>query len=149
MNLIAWLVVAFAAATAQTRPGTDSASSPNFSRLDSLYSARDTAGLVAAARPLTSNSSRAARLYRGISAGWSGKPRDAITLLRPLADSAVIPPEKRRDVIRILAESYARSRKYAEASEMYKRELAQTDSVATTLRSSIDSLEKTRSAEAA
>jgi hypothetical protein len=42
------LVVALTAATAQTRPGTDSASSPNLSRLDSLYTARDTAGLVAA-----------------------------------------------------------------------------------------------------
>ena len=149
MILIAGLVIALATGAVQTPTATDSASKSIFSRLDSLYTERDTAGLVSAARPLTADSSRAARLYRGIAAAWSGKSRAAITLLRPLADSAVIPAGTRRDVVRILSEHYARIRNYPEATAMYERELAQTDSIAAALRASVDSLDSVKAATAA
>jgi Kef-type K+ transport system membrane component KefB len=146
MILIAGLVIALATGAAQVPTVTDSTSISSFARLDSLYAARDTAGLVAAARPLSADSTRSARFYRGIAAAWSGKSRAAITLLRPLADSAVIPAERRRDLVRILSEHYARTRNYPEAAAMYERELAQTDSIASALRASVDSLDSAQKA---
>jgi Kef-type K+ transport system membrane component KefB len=149
MILIAGLVVALATGAAQTIRVADSAATARYSRLDSLYKIRDTASLVSAARPLINDSSRAARFYRGVAAAWSGKSRDAITLLRPLLDSGAIPPERKADVMRLLSERYARMRNFAEAAGIYERELAEKDSVASQLRQSVDSLDSATAANAA
>jgi Kef-type K+ transport systems, membrane components len=143
MNLIAGLVLALATGAEQTTNVAHSAATPSYSRLDSLYTARDTASLISAARPLVKDSSSPARFYRGVAAAWSGKSRDAIALLRPLLDSAAITPGRKADVIRLLSESYARTRNFAEAAGIYEKALAEKDSVAMQLRQSVDSLSVT------
>ncbi|HST07086.1 MAG TPA: cation:proton antiporter [Gemmatimonadaceae bacterium] len=98
--------------------------------VDSLYIARDTAGLVRALRSWKSDSLPRVRLYRGVTAAWTGRITEAIRILRPLVDSAS--PEltrgQRREAIRALAESYSRKRQYSEATALYDRELGSLDS---------------------
>jgi Kef-type K+ transport system membrane component KefB len=97
--------------------------------LDSLYAARDTAGLVRALGSWKGPSSARLELYRGVSAVWTGRVTHAITILRPLLDSAsaTLTRAERRDAIRALGESYARKRQYSEAAALYDRELRSLD----------------------
>ncbi len=97
--------------------------------LDSLYAARDTAGLVRALRSWSGESGPRVELYRGVSAVWTGRVTQAITILRPLVDStgAALTREQRRDAVRALAESYARKRQYSEAAALYDAELNTLD----------------------
>jgi Kef-type K+ transport system membrane component KefB len=97
--------------------------------LDSLYAARDTAGLVRALRSWKGASNAHLELYRGVALVWTGRVTQAITILRPLVDSAgaTLTRDERRDAIRALAESYARKRQYAEAAALYDSELRSLD----------------------
>ena len=105
--------------------------------LDSLYSARDTAGLVRALRSWNGEPSARLELYRGVSAVWTGRVTQAITILRPLLDSAgtTLTRSERRDAVRALAESYARKRQYSEAAALYDSELTSLDTALDSARS--------------
>jgi Kef-type K+ transport system membrane component KefB len=98
--------------------------------LDSLYSARDSAGLAKALRQWKPGSGPRIKLYRGLSASLSGKPADAIRDLRPLLDSSrsILTPAEQRYAVRALAESYSRTGKFTEASALYDAELRSLDS---------------------
>ena len=100
------------------------------STLDSLYIARDTVGLVRALRSVESDSLPRVRLYRGVSAAWTGRITEAIRILQPLVDSesAALTRGQRREAIRALGESYSRKRLYAQAAAVYDRELESLDS---------------------
>ena len=149
MILVAALVVALATGASQTTRVDDNVATPGYSRLDSLYSASDTAGLIKAIRPFVGDSSRTARFYRGVAAAWTGKSLNAIALLRPLLDSGLIPPARKSAAMRLLSERYARVRNFSEAARIYERELAGKDSVAKQLRQSVDSLDSVSTAQAA
>src|SRR3954471_14961645 len=97
--------------------------------VDSLYIARDTAGLGRAVRPWKSDSLPRVRLYRGVTAAWTGRITEAIRILRPLVDSesAALTRGQRREAIRALAESYSRKKLYSEAAALYDRELESLD----------------------
>jgi Kef-type K+ transport system membrane component KefB len=99
--------------------------------IDSLYGARDTSGLVQSLRAWGGDSTPRIELYRGIAALWTGRPTQAISVLRPLLDSArsALTRDQRRDAIRALAESYARKRDYADAAALYDAELKSLDAV--------------------
>src|SRR5690242_5808280 len=99
--------------------------------IDSLYGARDTSGLVQSLRAWGGDSTPRIELYRGIAALWTGRPTQAISVLRPLLDSArsALTRDQRRDAIRALAESYARKRDYANAAALYDAELKSLDAV--------------------
>lgn len=102
----------------------------SLSALDSLYSARDSAGLAKALRQWKPGSGPRITLYRGLSASLSGKPEEAIRDLRPLLDSSrsILTPTEQRYAVRALAESYSRTGKFAEASALYDAELRLLDS---------------------
>jgi Kef-type K+ transport system membrane component KefB len=97
--------------------------------LDSLYSARDTTGLVRALRSWKAESPLRVELYRGVSAVWTGRVTQAISILRPLLDSASdrLTHDQRRDAIRALGESYSRKRQYSDAAALYDAELSNLD----------------------
>jgi Kef-type K+ transport system membrane component KefB len=97
--------------------------------LDSLYGARDTSGLVRALRSWQGESNAHVELYRGVAAMWSGRVTQAITILRPLVDSArtTLTRDERRDAVRALAESYARKRQYSDLTALYDSELRSLD----------------------
>ncbi len=99
------------------------------SNIDSLYAARDTAGLAAALRTWQGGSNARMELYRGISSVWTGRVTHAIGILRPLLDSArsSLTRDEQRAAIRALGESYARKRQYAEATALYDTELKALD----------------------
>jgi Kef-type K+ transport system membrane component KefB len=137
ITLVAALSLAFSQIASQR---SDSAAAQSYDSLHSLYAKRDTSRFIALARTFSADSSRASRYYRGIAAAWSGRSGEAIALLRPLADSSVLEPAVQRDVLRILNERYARTRKYGDASAMYERELGRSDSVIRSLRTNVDSL---------
>ena len=100
--------------------------------IDSLYAARDTSGLVRSLRAWDGESIPRIQLYRGITALWTGRATQAITILRPLLDSAktVLTRDQQREGVRALAESYARKRRYAEAAALYDAELKSLDAAA-------------------
>jgi Kef-type K+ transport system membrane component KefB len=104
--------------------------------LDSLYVARDTAGFARALRSWKGESGPRIALYRGIVDSWTGYQTRAISILRPLLDSAgsSLTREQRRDAIRALAESYSRKRQYAEATALYDAELQSLDAAADSVR---------------
>lgn len=108
----------------QAQPPADSTTA-RLVTLDSLYRARDTAGLARATRSWRGDSTAEIAFYRGIAAAWTGRSTQAIGILRPLLDSVPAGPwqSRRRDVIRTLAESYSRTRRYAEASALYDAEV--------------------------
>ncbi|MEO8580747.1 MAG: cation:proton antiporter [Gemmatimonadales bacterium] len=93
--------------------------------LDSLYVARDTLALARAVRSWKGEPSSRIELYRGVSDVWTGRVTHAISVLRPLLDSAEadLTISQRRDAIRALAESYTRKRQYAAAAALYDAEL--------------------------
>jgi Kef-type K+ transport system membrane component KefB len=97
--------------------------------MDSLYVARDTAGLVKTVRSWKGGSTGRIDFYRGIAAAWTGRATQSIAILRPLLDSAhfELSRNERRDVIRTLAESYSRTRHYADAAALYDAELRSLD----------------------
>lgn len=113
--------------------------------LDSLYVARDTAGLVAALRTIRGPSDARVEFYRGVSAVWSGRATQAIQILKPLLDSArtSLTRDQQHAAIRALSESYARKRQYAAAADLYDSELraldAALDSTAAVARATADS----------
>jgi len=98
--------------------------------VDSLYLARDTVGLVRALRQWDADSSARIQFYRGVAAEWTGKSMQAITLLRPLIDSAGagLTTPQRREALRTLVESYARERQYSAAAAVDDMELRALDS---------------------
>lgn len=100
--------------------------------IDSLYAARDTSGLVRSLRAWDGESIPRIQLYRGITALWTGRTTQAISILRPLLDSAktVLTRDQQREGVRALAESYARKRRYAEAAAVYDAELKSLDAAA-------------------
>lgn len=149
MLLWSGLLIALLNATSYQQASADTATSRTFARLDSLYAARDTSKFVTAARTLATDSTRGARLYKGIAAAWSRRSSTAIGLLRPLVDSALVPQEKRLDILRILSEHYARTRNFNEAARIYERQIESRDSVASLLRASIDSLDSAKAVETA
>jgi Kef-type K+ transport system membrane component KefB len=112
-------------------------------RLDSLYAARDTSGLAAAVRAASDTTIRV-RFYRGMSAAWSRRSRDAIAILKPIVDSSPssLAQTARRDALSALVESYARTRQYSSAAETYGKELATLDGQIAKLRDSAGVLEK-------
>ncbi|HJP59815.1 MAG TPA: hypothetical protein VJ865_07440, partial [Gemmatimonadaceae bacterium] len=97
--------------------------------IDSLYAARDTSALVRSLRAWDGESIPRIQLYRGITALWTGRTTQAISILRPLLDSAktALTNDQRREAIRALAESYARKRQYANAAGLYDAELKSVD----------------------
>jgi Kef-type K+ transport system membrane component KefB len=103
--------------------------SPELATIDSLYRARDTTGLAKAVTALKDQSTPRLNFYRGIAAAWRGRATEAIGILRPLLDSssAALRPNERRDALRTLAESYSRTRHYAEATALYDGELKALD----------------------
>jgi len=107
--------------------------------LDSLYLARDTAGLTSALRSWKGESTPRIELYRGIVDSWTGYPTRAIGILRPLLDSAgsTLTREQRRDAIRALAESYSRKRQYSEATALYDAELQSSDTAVDSARARV------------
>jgi Kef-type K+ transport system membrane component KefB len=122
MNLLLLVLLGLAQTPA------DSTKAP-LGTLDSLYAARDTAGLVRALRSSKSDSSGRLRFYRGIAAAWTGRATQSIGILRPLVDStpAGLSRDDRREAIRTLAESYSRTRRYAAAAALYDAELQSLD----------------------
>jgi Kef-type K+ transport system membrane component KefB len=116
--------------------------------LDSLYVARDTAGLASALRRWRGESAPRIELYRGVVASWTGRATQAISILRPLVDSAgtTLTREQRRDAIRALAESYARTRQYAEAAAIYDSELRALDTAVDSARARLAAAAKADSA---
>lgn len=97
--------------------------------LDSLYIARDTAGLARALRSWKGESGPRIQLYHGIVDSWTGYQTRSIGILRPLLDSAgsTLTRDQRRAAIRALAESYSRKRQYSEATALYDAELQSLD----------------------
>ena len=97
--------------------------------IDSLYLARDTAGLARALRSWKGEWAPRIELYRGVIAAWTGRATQSISILRPLLDSAgnTLTREQRRDAIRALAESYARKRQYSAVTALYDVELSSLD----------------------
>ncbi|HEX6576430.1 MAG TPA: cation:proton antiporter [Gemmatimonadaceae bacterium] len=93
--------------------------------IDSLYEARDTVGLAAALSRWNGADTPRIRFYRGISAGWRGSSRDAVTFLRPVVDSgaAMLDTSERRQALLVLGESYSRTGRYQEMNALYDREL--------------------------
>ncbi|HEX7981131.1 MAG TPA: cation:proton antiporter, partial [Gemmatimonadaceae bacterium] len=122
MNLLLIVLLSFVQQPADTA-GRERAA------LDSLYAARDTAGLVRALRSWKGQSDARIELYRGVSAAWTGRATQAIRVLRPLVDSASarLTQAERRDAIRALAESYSRKRDYSGAATLYDAELRTLD----------------------
>src|SRR5690349_20146089 len=84
--------------------------------LDSLYEARDTAGLKAAAKRWSGDAPPRVRFYRGIAAAWEWNPKVAIDQLAPVLDSSssILDREERNEAIRALAESYGRTGRFNE-----------------------------------
>jgi hypothetical protein len=133
-------VIAQQGAATLTRKLADSASA-SLSKIDSLYRARDTASLVRALRDWKGSDPVRVRLYRGITEQWSGRATGAIQILRPLLDSssAALSRTERRDAIRSLAESYSRTRRYADAADLYDRELSSLDAAVDSANARADS----------
>jgi Kef-type K+ transport system membrane component KefB len=108
----------------------DSTTSISLTLFDSLYSARDTAGLRAAvARRGADSSATVAVLYRGVALAWSGQSTRAIRVLQPLLESgdSSLTRFQRRALLRTLTESYARTRRYDSLTTHYDRELGALD----------------------
>lgn len=116
--------------------------------LDSLYAARDTAGLAHALRTWEGESAPRIELYRGVVAAWTGRVTQAISILRPLLDSAgaTLTRQQRRDAIHALAESYARKRQYGDAAAVYDSELQALDTAVDSARARLASAAKADSA---
>lgn len=106
------------------------------SRLDSLYAARDTIGLVRALRDWKGIDPPKVRLYRGIAAQWTSRVSEAARILQALLDSAssTLTRDERRAAMLSLSESYSRTRRYREAAELYDAEVA-------SLQTAVDSAE--------
>ena len=116
------------------------------SELDSLYFLRDTVGLTRAIRSWKGDDTPRTRFYRGLTAAWSGSSARAIRELTPVLDSSRtwLSRIEQRDLLRALTESYARTRRYDEASQIYERELAALQSEldsATVAAAALDSVE--------
>lgn len=122
MNLLLALLLGFA------QQSSDS-TAKGLAVMDSLYVARDTSALAKAVRTWKVDSTIRLEFYRGMAAAWTGRATQSIGILRPLLDSAdaSLTPTERRDVIRTLAESYARTRKYSDAAALYDAELHSLD----------------------
>src|SRR5215217_3155557 len=99
------------------------------STIDSMYVARDTAGLVKALHFWQGEPTPHIRLLQGISGAWTGRATESIEILRPLLDSArsSLTRSEVRDGIRALAESYSRKRQYSDAAALYDAELQTLD----------------------
>lgn len=99
-------------------------------RLESLYSRGDTAGLAEALKQWKGGNVPRIRLYRGLGASLRSQPAVAIRELRPLLDSMreVLRRSEQREALRVLAESYNRTRRYSEATALYDAELQSLDS---------------------
>jgi Kef-type K+ transport system membrane component KefB len=93
--------------------------------LDSLYEARDTTGLKAAAKAWSGQATPRLRFYRGIAAAWERNPKVAIEQLAPVLDSSssILDREERNEAIRALAESYGRTGRFNEMTSLYESEM--------------------------
>ena len=93
--------------------------------LDSLFEARDTAGLAAEVQELQGDRLPKFRFYRGIAAAWSGNAAPAIADLAPVLDSsaAILDDSERAEAVHALAESYRLTRRFDDLAALYRREL--------------------------
>ena len=98
--------------------------------IDSLYSSRDTTALARQLNAWKGQETPRIRFYRGMSAAWSGRYDQAISLLRPVIDSSrsVFARDEFLDAMRALSQSYSRSRNHGDATSLYEAEINALDS---------------------
>jgi Kef-type K+ transport system membrane component KefB len=97
--------------------------------LDSLYDARDTTGLAAAAKKWSGDEAPRVRFYRGIAAAWQRNSKAAIEQLEPVLDSSssILDRDERREAVHALGESYARAGRFDEMTSLFAAEMGNAE----------------------